>query len=53
MLAMPQSVSPLEVDAMLREFTRGWKHPIHWLDVAMTGGLDETRHRQVMARYQL
>ncbi|EKK4082198.1 hypothetical protein [Cronobacter dublinensis] len=53
MLAMPQSVSPLEVDAMLRELTQGWKHPIHWLDVAMSGGLDETRHRQVMERYQL
>lgn len=53
MLAMPQSVSPQEVDAMLRELTQGWKHPIHWLDVAMSGGLDETRHRQVMERYQL
>ncbi|ALB64226.1 FIG00553992: hypothetical protein [Cronobacter condimenti 1330] len=53
MLAMPQSVSALEVDAMLRELTQSWEHPIHWLDVALTGGLDETRHRQVMARYQL
>jgi hypothetical protein len=37
---------------MLLTLTRDWPHP-HWLGVAIKGGLDEQRHRQIIDRYGL
>lgn len=52
-LATPLSMMPQEVDRMLHDLTREWPHPVHWLGVAVKGGLDEQRHRQIIERYGL
>ena len=52
-LATPIAMLPQEVDSMLSELTREWPHPVHWLNVAIKGGLDESRHRQIIERYGL
>jgi hypothetical protein len=52
-LATPLSMLPQEVDSMLLTLTRDWPHPVHWLGVAIKGGLDEQRHRQIIDRYGL
>ena len=44
---------PQEEDAMLSGLTGDWAHPVHWLGVAVKAGLDEQRHRQIIARYGL
>ncbi len=52
-LATPLSMPPQDVDTMLLTLTRDWPHPVHWLSVAIKGGLDEQRHRQIIDRYGL
>ncbi|WP_230979206.1 hypothetical protein [Intestinirhabdus alba] len=52
-LATPLSMLPQEVDAMLSRLTGDWPHPVHRLGVAVKAGLDEQRHRQIIARYGL
>lgn len=52
-LATPLPMLPQDVDNMLLTLTRDWPHPVHWLSVAVKGGLDEQRHRQIIERYGL
>lgn len=52
-LATPLAMPPQDVDTMLLTLTRDWPHPVHWLSVAIKGGLDEQRHRQIIDRYGL
>lgn len=52
-LATPLAMPPQDVDTMLLTLTRDWPYPVHWLSVAIKGGLDEQRHRQIIDRYGL
>ena len=52
-VAVPPAVSPREADALLRELTAAWPHPLSWLDLATAAGADVERHRATIERYGL
>jgi len=52
-LATPASTPAAEVDARLRDLTRGFKHPWAWLDLARAAGADTGHHQHIIRRYGL
>ncbi|SEL68338.1 hypothetical protein [Nonomuraea pusilla] len=52
-VAVPPSVSPSEVDALLDDATERWVHPLAWLDLAREIDVEVERHERIVKEYGL
>lgn len=52
-VAAPQNCTPQEVDAVLKELTAAWQHPVCWQRYASRAGLAVELHMDIVARYGL
>src|SRR5437868_6548704 len=52
-VAVPPSVSPVEVDALLDDATERWVHPLAWLDLAKSVDVEVERHERIVKEYGL
>ncbi len=52
-IAVPPSVTPVEVDALLDDATERWSHPLSWLDLAREVGVEVERHERIVKEYGL
>ncbi|MFC0555444.1 tetratricopeptide repeat protein [Planotetraspora thailandica] len=52
-IAVPSSVEPAELDAVLDDATEQWAHPIAWLDLAREVGVEVERHERISKEYGL
>ncbi|MBP0452116.1 hypothetical protein J5Y04_21610 [Kitasatospora sp. RG8] len=52
-VGVPPTAHAAEADALLHRLTRGWPHPLAWLDLAKAAGADTGRHEEVIERYGL
>lgn len=52
-LGVPPTASAAEADALLRQLTGDWPHPLAWLDLARAAGADLGRHEETVERYGL
>ncbi|KJK59541.1 tetratricopeptide repeat protein [Saccharothrix sp. ST-888] len=52
-LGVPPTASAVEADALLSRLTAAWEHPLSWLDLAETAGVEVARHQGIVDRYGL
>ncbi|GAB2461657.1 hypothetical protein GCM10027187_32080 [Streptosporangium sandarakinum] len=52
-IAVPPNVTPVEVDALLDDATERWVHPLAWLDLARSIGVEVERHERIVKEYGL
>lgn len=52
-LGVPPTASAAEADTLLQELTKGWEHPLSWLDLAKAAGVDPAPHQEIIERYGL
>ncbi len=52
-IAVPPTVRPTELDAVLDDATEQWVHPLSWLDLAREVGVEEERHERISKEYGL
>ncbi|GIH26631.1 hypothetical protein Aph01nite_49410 [Acrocarpospora phusangensis] len=52
-IAIPPSVSPAELDAVLDDATEQWVHPLAWLDLSREVGVEAERHEHIIKEYGL
>lgn len=52
-VAVPPTVEPVEVDALLDDATERWSHPLAWLDLAREVGVETERHERIVKEYGL
>lgn len=52
-VAIPPTVRPAELDAVLDDVTEQWSHPLAWLDLAREVGIEAERHERISKEYGL
>ncbi|MGI5160053.1 tetratricopeptide repeat protein [Microbispora sp. CA-102843] len=52
-IAIPPTVRPAELDAVLDDVTEQWSHPLAWLDLAREVGIEAERHERISKEYGL
>ncbi|MEV1203362.1 tetratricopeptide repeat protein [Microbispora rosea] len=52
-IAIPPTVGPAELDAVLDDVTEQWSHPLAWLDLAREVGIEAERHERISKEYGL
>ncbi len=52
-IAVPPTVDPSELDAVLDDATEQWVHPLAWLDLAREVGVETERHEHIVKEYGL
>jgi tetratricopeptide (TPR) repeat protein len=52
-IAVPPGVEPVELDAVLDDATERWSHPLAWLDLARSAGIEVERHERIVKEYGL
>ncbi|MDH2425136.1 tetratricopeptide repeat protein [Sphaerisporangium sp. TRM90804] len=52
-IAVPPDVEDVEVDALLDDATERWVHPLAWLDLARSAGIEVERHERITKEYGL
>ncbi|MBX6383263.1 MAG: tetratricopeptide repeat protein [Microbispora sp.] len=52
-IAIPPTVRPVELDAVLDDVTEQWSHPLAWLDLAREVGIEAERHERISKEYGL
>ncbi|GAA4582081.1 hypothetical protein GCM10023194_15590 [Planotetraspora phitsanulokensis] len=52
-IAVPPTVQPSELDAVLDDATEQWAHPITWVDLAREVGVEVERHERIAKEYGL
>ncbi|MCT9932936.1 tetratricopeptide repeat protein [Planotetraspora sp. A-T 1434] len=52
-IAVPPTVTPSELDAVLDDATEQWVHPLSWLDLAREVGVETERHERIVKEYGL
>ncbi|MFC6084646.1 tetratricopeptide repeat protein [Sphaerisporangium aureirubrum] len=52
-IAVPPGVDSGELDAVLDDATERWVHPMAWLDLARSAGIEVERHERIIKEYGL
>ncbi|WP_214414325.1 tetratricopeptide repeat protein [Sphaerisporangium fuscum] len=52
-IAIPPGVEPVELDAVLDDATERWSHPLAWVDLARSAGIEVERHERIIKEYGL
>ncbi|MFI6446373.1 hypothetical protein [Kitasatospora sp. NPDC050543] len=52
-LGVPPTAQAADADALLRRLTAHWPHPLAWLELARTAGVDTAGHEEIAERYGL
>ncbi|MFI6600451.1 tetratricopeptide repeat protein [Nonomuraea sp. NPDC050536] len=52
-VAVPPTVTAVEVDALLDDATERWSHPLAWLDLAKEVDVEVERHERIVKEYGL
>ncbi|MET8138898.1 tetratricopeptide repeat protein [Sphaerisporangium sp. NPDC005288] len=52
-IAVPPGVEAVELDALLDDATERWSHPLAWLDLARSAGIEVERHERITKEYGL
>jgi tetratricopeptide (TPR) repeat protein len=52
-IAVPPGVEPVDLDALLDDATERWSHPLAWLDLARSAGIEVERHERITKEYGL
>ncbi|GII27176.1 tetratricopeptide repeat protein [Planotetraspora mira] len=52
-IAVPPTVEPAELDAVLDDATEQWTHPVTWVDLAREVGVEVERHERIAKEYGL
>lgn len=52
-IAIPPTVQPSALDAVLDDVTEQWSHPLAWLDLAREVGIEAERHERISKEYGL
>lgn len=52
-IAVPPTVPPAELDAVLDDATEQWVHPLSWLDLAREVDVEVERHERISKEYGL
>lgn len=52
-IAVPPGVEPIDLDALLDDATERWSHPLAWLDLARSAGIEVERHERITKEYGL
>ncbi|GGK82763.1 hypothetical protein GCM10007964_26730 [Sphaerisporangium melleum] len=52
-IAVPPGVEAVQLDALLDDATERWTHPLAWLDLARTAGIEIERHERITKEYGL